>query len=140
MTITRRVTGNVFTSGCRDIAFGISAEGHNYTGFAGMVAGKYWHTLVHPGVHRLGEVLSHKTTNWTFHALVCHFAAPGGFAYTPKAITQCLNHLQVPDDREIACVMVGAGRLGKMAGADTEAILQGIEASHKQVAVYSLTR
>ena len=120
------------------MAFGVNAEGHNHAGFAGLVAARYWPALAHPGEQNLGTVLTHNTTQYTFHALVCHFAAPGGFVQTPTVITQCLNAIEVPDTEEIACVLVGGGPVGQMAGADTKAILEGIRRSRKKVAVYSL--
>lgn len=136
--ITRQVRGNVFTSGCRHIAFGVNAEGHNHQGFAGMVAAKYWPGLAHPGVQELGTVMTHITPRYTFHALVCHFAEPGGFARTPTVITTCLDAIEVPDAEEIGCVMVGGGPVGLAAGANLQAILRGMQQSRKRVAVYSL--
>ncbi len=136
--ITRQVSGNVFTSGSGHIAFGVNTEGHNHLGFAGMVASRYWPALAHTGSQTLGTVLAHHSPRYSFYALVCHSASPGGFTMTPGIITICLNAIQVPDDEEIACVMVGGGPVGRAAGADTLAILDGIRRSRKRVAVYSL--
>lgn len=136
--ITRQVQGNVFTSGCRHVAFGVNDEGHNHLGFAGMVASRYWPQLGHPGQQTLGTVLTHATARYTFHALVCHTLGPGGFARTPTLITTCLDAIEVPDADEIACVLVGGGPVGRRSGADVEAILGGIQRSKKRVAVYSL--
>ena len=138
VVITRTIRGNVFTSGCRNVAFGVNAEGHNHAGFAGLIASRYWPGLAHPGQKSLGDVMTHQAEPYTFHALVCHFAEPGGFSQTPTIITRCLDALPVADDLEIACVMVGGGPVGQMAGADVDAILEGIRRSRKRVAVYSL--
>lgn len=136
--ISREVQGNVFTSGCRNVAFGVNTEGHNHLGFAGMIAARYWPSLAHTGKQTLGTVLTHHGMRYTFHAMVCHSATPGGFARTPTLVTVCLDAIQVPDDEEIACVMVGGGPVGKAAGADVVSILAGIRRSRKRVAVYAL--
>lgn len=136
--ITRKVRGNIFTSGCRDIAFGVNIEGHNDNGFAGMVAARYWPQLMHPGRKNLGDVMSRSSGGYVFHALVCHHTDLGGFSQTPHFITVCLDAIVVPDDAEIACVLVGGGPLGEALGADLPAILDGIQRSSKRVAVYSL--
>jgi hypothetical protein len=135
--ITRTVRGDIFASGCRNIAFGVNAEGYNFEGFAGMVAARYWPELSVTGLRLPGDTLSHSAGGYTFHALVCHFARDGGFDQTPRIITQCLDALEVPDTTEIACVLVGGGPVGRAIGADTSAILKGIDRSHKRVAVYS---
>ncbi len=136
--IIRTVRGNIFTSGLGHIAFGVNAEGHNHEGFAGMVSRTYWHALGHTGQKNLGETLSHQSGDRTFHALVCHYARPGGFSQTPTVITQCLDALSIPVGEDLACVMVGGGPLGQALGADTGAILEGIKRSQKRVVVYSL--
>ncbi|HKX23727.1 MAG TPA: hypothetical protein VJM46_00670 [Candidatus Saccharimonadales bacterium] len=128
----------MFTSGCRNIAFGVNVEGFNTDGFAGMIAGRYWPALANTGTRTMGQVLTHRAGQYTFHALVCHRIDIGGFHQTPRVITECLNAIAVPDDTEIACVMVGGGPMGQAAGADTNAILEGIARSSKRVAVYSL--
>lgn len=138
MPITRRASGDVFGSGCQHIAFGINAEGHNHQGFASLIARRYWPALNQPGLRELGQVLTYRN-RWTFHAMVCQSFAAGGFKYTPKVITRCLDRIDVPDSEEIACVMVGTGPSGWMGGADLTAILQGIDASKKRIAVYSPT-
>lgn len=136
--IIRQIKGNVFASGLPHIAFGINVEGENHRGFAGAVADQFWPSLHWPITREIGTVVSHASRDHIFHGLVCHYNRPNGFAETPKFITVCLNRIAVPDSTEIACVLVGDGPVGRLLGANVSAILHGIEASRKRVAVYSL--
>lgn len=135
--ITRQVTGDIFTSGCRNIAFGINNDGVP-GGFAAVIAQQYCGDLNHLGKQPLGTAVSYRTGEHTFHALVCHYRRRGGFDVTHNAITACLNAIKIPDAEEIACVLVGSGPGGQAWGANVQKILEGIQRSDKRVAVYSL--
>lgn len=74
----------------------------------------------------------------TFHALVCHSLGGDGWKRTPQTAEQCLNALDVPEDETIAVVLMGAGMIGQMGGADVFGNLGGMARSKKRVAVYTL--
>jgi len=135
--IVKRIKGNIFETQLNHIAFAVNTEGYNDSGFAGVVSSRYWSGLANTGNKRLGEVLHHTTLDGkTLHALVCHELKPNGWSQTPQMVEQCLN--SIPDNDEIAVVLIGGGLVGQMSGADVEAILSGMERSKKRLYVYSL--
>lgn len=82
-------------------------------------------------------MLTHKNGNKTYHALVCHSLDSGGWNDTPRVARECLDKIDVPDDEEIAVVLMGSGPVGMMQGADVNAILAGMEQSKKKLVVFT---
>ena len=70
--IVNRVRGDIFAAPQKHIAFAVNTQGYNDAGFAGQVSSRIWPKLVSTGGNELGEVLTHKNGNKTYHALVCH--------------------------------------------------------------------
>lgn len=136
--IVNTVRGNVFEAPHSHIAFAVNTEGFNDAGFAGQVSSRYWEGLANTGKKKLGDVLSQKAGEKTFHALVCHSLNENGWGKTAETVTKCLDSLDVPDDEPIAVVLMGGGMIGQMGGADVFAILGGMARSKKRVAVYTL--
>ena len=132
--------GDIFKTSCCHIAFAVNTEGLNDAGFAGAVSSRYWPELADTGEKKLGEVMCKKSKKEkkTFHALVCHSLDDGGWKGTAETVTKCLDSLDVPDDETIAIVLMGAGLIGQMGGADVFSILGGMARSKKRVTVYTL--
>lgn len=136
--VVKTTRGNVFNTSHKHIAFAVNVEGYNDAGFAGQVASKFRPELANTGGNKLGEVISFEANGKTFHALVCHSLERGGWTETPKYAEQCLNMLDVPEDETIAVVLMGAGPVGQMMGADVKAIAEAMDRSKKKLEVYSL--
>jgi len=133
------VRGDIFEADLQHIAFAVNTEGFNDSGFAGVVAKRYWPALANTEPKQLGEVLSREVdSSLTFHALVCHELRGSGWGHAPKHIENCLNSLDVPQDEVIGVVAIGAGMVGRMAGADLFANLGAIARSNKACKVYTL--
>ena len=135
--------GDIFETEHKHIAFAVNSEGVNDTGFAGFVARHYWPEIAYRAAwfppRRHGLVLSMRLGNGrTLHALVCHSLSCDGWADTPCHVEQCLKSLPVPAGETIAMVRIGAGPVGRMMGADWEAIERAVEASERPVAIYYL--
>lgn len=135
--ITNRVCGDIFVAPQKYVAFAVNTQGYNDAGFAGQVSSWIWPKLASTGGNELGEVLTYHNGNKTYYALVCHSLEPGGWNDTPRAARQCLDKINVPDDKEIAVVLMGSGPVGMMQGADVEAILRAMEQSKKKLVVYT---
>lgn len=135
--IEKQVRADIFTSDCRHIVFAVNTEGFNDAGFAGLVARRFWPDLAITGEQKLGTVLTHKGANKIFHAVVCH-SLKKGWDGAPKAIEDALNQIDVKDGDTIGVVMMGAGPIGLMQGADVQANLGAMEKSVRKVVVYSL--
>jgi hypothetical protein len=135
--IINRVCGDIFVASQKHIAFAVNTQGYNDAGFAGQVSLRIWPKLANTGGNELGEVLTHKNGNKTYHALVCHSLDPGGWNDTPRVVQECLDKIDSPDDEEIAVVLIGSGLEGTLRGADVEAILKGMEQSKKKLIVYT---
>jgi hypothetical protein len=90
------------------------------------------------GPQNIGKVFEHSSKGKTFHAIVCHSLDPGGWDAAPKAIKEGLDEIMVAPDEEIGVVMMGAGPIGQMQGADVEANLKAMEESKHKIVVYSL--
>ena len=136
--IVDTIRGDVFKTSHAHIAFAVNTEGFNDAGFAGAVSSRFWGELANTGKKKLGDVLTHEANGKTFHACVCHSLGGEGWNKTAQTITKCLDALNVPDDEVIAVVLMGAGMVGQMGGADVFAILGGMARSKKRVAVYTL--
>ncbi len=137
--IVDTIRGDVFQTPYKHIVFAVNTEGYNDAGFAGAVSSRYWPELANTGKKQLGDVLMYTVGDKTFHAIVCHVLnAKEGWYYTPVIVEKCLDQLDVPDGETIAIVLMGAGVVGRMGGADVFSILGGIARSKKKVAVYTL--
>ncbi len=136
--IKRVIKGNVFTTHLSDIAFAINTDGYNDHGFASQILMRYTGKFAITGEQPLGTLISAHGRGKNFHGLVCHTLVPGGWKKAPQAITEALNKIPVPDDKEIAVVLMGTGIVGTESGANAEANVKAIHASKKQCVVYSL--
>lgn len=129
--------GDVFQSGAKHIAFAVNTEGYNDAGFAGAISRK-WPELANTGEKKLGSVMSKTIDGVTYHALVCHSLGGDGWKRTPEAVEFCLDALNALEGETIAIVLMGAGMVGQMGGADVFGNLGGMARSSKRVAVYTL--
>ncbi|MEK7598774.1 MAG: hypothetical protein AAB487_03490 [Patescibacteria group bacterium] len=136
--IADTIRGDVFQASNQHIAFAVNTEGYNDAGFAGAVSSRHWPELANTGKKKLGDVFSKNVKGKTFHALVCHSLDANGWKRTAETVTKCLDSLNVPEDQTIAIVLMGAGMIGQMGGADVFAILGGMARSKKRVAIYTL--
>jgi len=136
--IVDTIRGDVFQTTNKHIAFAVNTEGCNDSGFAGAVSSSYWPELANIGAKNFGDVISKNGNGKTFHAIVCHSLDRDGWKKTAETVTKCLDSLYIPDDETIAIVLIGAGMVGQMCGADTFSILGGIARSRNKVAVYTL--
>ena len=135
--IVNRVRGDIFAASQKHIAFAVNTQGYNDAGFAGQVSSHIWPKLASTGGNKLGDVLTHKNGSKTYHALVCHSLESGGWDETPRVARECLDKLDIPEDEEVAVVLMGSGPVGMMQGADVNAILAGMERSKKRLVVYT---
>ena len=136
--IVNTTRGDVFQTPHKHIAFAVNTQGHNDAGFAGAVSSRHWSELANTGPKKLGDVISKNGNGKTFHALVCHSLGDDGWKETAETVTKCLDSLDVSEDETIAIVLMGAGMVGQMGGADVFSILGGMARSKKKVAVYTL--
>ncbi len=134
--IISRVQGDIFEAPQKHIAFATNIQGYNDSGFAGQVSNRVWPDLAETGGNTLGEVLSYPFGEKIFYALVCHSLDEGGWRNTPKIARECLDQIECADDEEIAVVLMGSGPIGRMQGADVDAILEELEKSKKRLVVY----
>lgn len=86
----------------------------------------------------MGEALSKRAAGKTFHAIVCHSLGHDGWKETPQVVTEALNKLLVEPSEVVGIVLMGAGRICQMQGADVFAILGGMARSKIKLAVYTL--
>ena len=135
--IKKVVTGNVFTTSLSDIAFAINTNGFNDGGFAGRVM-KHTQKFASTGEQKLGTLITADGNGKKFHGIVCHSLNPGGWDKAPESITEALDKIDVPDNKEIAVVLMGTGMIGQMSGADGRANVKAIHASKKSCVVYTL--
>lgn len=131
------VRGDIFASKHQHIVFAVNADGFNDGGFAGAVSSRYWPELEDTGPQQLGEVLHKCVGNKTFHAIVCHRLGHDGWNMTPRLVERALDDLEIPQEETIGIVLMGAGVIGRVQGADVPAILAAIARSSKSVTVYS---
>ena len=133
--ITKVLNEDVFKTPYSHIAFAINTEGFNDAGFAGQVSGRYAPALANTGEKKLGEIVSIKAGEKTFHGLVCH-SLKNGWNDAPQAITSCLEKIET--DEPIAVVLMGAGFIGQMSGANVIANAKAIHKANKNIVLYSL--
>ena len=139
--VERLINGNILTSPHTHIVFGVNKEGYNDAGFAGAVSSNDWPELANTGEQELGTVLHKSVEGRTYHAIVCH-SLRGGWDGAPDAIERGINALidsgTVSPDEEIGCVLIGAGMIGQMQGADVSAIVDAMKRSKATIVVYTL--
>lgn len=135
--IVDQVRGDIFEAPQKYIAFAVNAEGYNDAGFAAQVSARIWPKLADTGGNQLGEVLKHRSGNKTYYALVCHTLDLDGWKETPRIALECLDKIDVPNNEEIAVVLMGSGPVGKLQGANVDAIFKGMELSKKKLVVYT---
>ncbi len=136
--IKKQAQGDIFKSEHQHVAFAVNTEGVNDAGFAGLVARRHWPDLVLTGPQTIGAVLRKSKAGKTYHAIVCHSLSAGGWKEAPKAIQNGLDTIETKDGETIGVVLMGAGPIGLMQGADVNAILEAMRASKNEVTVYSL--
>lgn len=129
---------DIFGTPHQHIAFAVNTEGANDAGFAGAVSSRYWPELADIGPKPMGTVLVKKAKGKTFHAIVCHSLNHEGWKKTPQVVTGAINKLDVPKNEVVGCVLMGAGMIGQMQGADVLSILGGLARSETKLAVYTL--
>ena len=140
--IVHTESGDIFESGRKHIAFAINTEGYNDSGFAGVVARKYWPELADCGEHELGTVLTKKVGDVTFYALVCHSLRNGWGDNQSEIIRQCFDNIQTDSDEPVTSISIGAGFIGIITGADFRQIVYGMHKSNQRIILngpYSLS-
>jgi len=120
--------GNVFESDLRTIVFAINTEGHNDSGFAGMVGRRFrWDALMNAGPTPLGAILSYTADGYTLHGVCCH-SLDG--TWSMDAITKALDRIAPAEDAQpIAVVWMGHGLIGMLQGVNSADTRAAIEAS-----------
>lgn len=139
------IRGDVLESKHSYIVFAVNTSGANDAGFAGAVASRYWPELSSIGPTPVGAILEKVwpgTPVRTFFAIACHELREGGWANAPEVIQRTLDDIS---DRwlwmplgPIAVVLMGAGMIGKMCGADVLSNLGAMARSRLPVVVYTL--
>lgn len=134
--VVKTVQDDIFNSEAKHIAFAVNTEGYNDAGFAGQVSSKYWNELANCGSHEIGEVLSKKVGDKTFHALVCHSLENGWGENQAEVIKECFD--KIPANGEaVATIAIGTGFVGMMSGANFRQIVCGIHDSDQQVLLHA---
>lgn len=134
MIIDNKQGMDVLEAGDTRIAFAVNTEGCNTSGFAGLVARKFWPELANIGECELGTVLTKETSEgFTFYALVCNSLKHGWYNQT-EIIKKCFDAIETDDP--IATVSIGCSRLAILSGADFCQIRKGMELSKKQLYLY----
>lgn len=129
--------GDIFESEATYIAFAINSEGFNDSGFAGVVAAKFWPELAdETGPSRMGSVFKQIVNGKVFYAVVCH-ALSKGWDQTPEVLLQALDSIDLDEGAVLNCVLMGGGVVGRMQGADTYAIMGAMARSKHSIVVYS---
>lgn len=133
MIITRK-SGQDILAGCeKRIAFAVNTEGYNDSGFAGLIAKKYWPELANAGACELGTILKKECNGVTFYALVCH-SLKDGWKDQTKTIKKCFD--KIDGDAPVASIAIGTGLIGVLSGANFEEIQAGMEASKAKIILY----
>lgn len=137
--ILETIRGDIFESPHKHIIFAVNTEGFNDAGFAGLVAYRYWPELANTGPQIIGTVLSKESDERVFHAVVCHsLSGEPGWNQAPETVRRCLDELDVPEEEVVGAVLVGAGLIGMMSGANPHAIHDAMNNSNRQLKVYHL--
>ncbi len=122
--------------GVKHIAFVINKEGVIEYGLAGEVAFKFWPELVDCGSHDLGDVISKRVGNTTFHAMVTYSIAEGWPQDQSQIICDCLNKID-SNGEPIATTLIGNDLAGMMTGADYNQIVCGMLKSNQEIELYT---
>jgi hypothetical protein len=138
------IKGNIFDDSPSNIVFAINIEGHNDAGFAGVVSGKFWPKLANTGPVEIGQTFHYDDpdSHIHFHAIVCH-SLKDGWTDAPIHIEEGLNRVHTikvaeSPTRPASVVMMGAGMIGQMQGADVWRNLGAIARSKLACWVYTL--
>ena len=132
--IIKTVNGDILNNCERRIVFAINTEGVNDAGFAGLVSRRYWPELAKIGKTELGTVLSKKVEGIEFFAICCH-SLENGWHNQKEIITKCFDGIS--GDEPVASIAIGTGFVGFIQGANFELIKAGMEASKKEIILYS---
>lgn len=133
--VIKAVWTNVFDTEAKHIAFAINKEGINDSGFAGLVAQKYWPEIAYCGEHEIGTVLSKTVGTKTYHALVCHSLFSEWGDHQREIIKECFD--KIPTDEPIATIAIGTGLVGTLSGASFRKIVCGMHGSTKNIILHS---
>lgn len=124
----------ILTGGETRIAFAVNTEGCNDSGFAGMIAGRYWPELAYIGECELGTVLTKTSDDGiTFYALVC-YSLEEGWKNQTEIIKKCFDSIE--GDEPIASTSIGRWLPDMLSGADFAQIKDGMELSEKKIILY----
>src|SRR5574344_315110 len=115
------------------IAFAVNTEGVNDSGFAGIIARRYWPELAYVGASKLGTVIAKEVEGIHFYALVCH-SLEKGWKQQTSIICQCFDAIDT--DEVIASISIGTGFIGVVLGANFYDIKAGMEQSKKRIVLY----
>jgi hypothetical protein len=133
------IKGDIFKDAPTDIVFAINMEGANDAGFAGLVAERYWPKLATLVPAGYGQVASHVKDGITFWAICCHSLDPGGWDFAPGFIEAGLNILFGGNPKHTySVVLMGAGMIGQMQGANVFANLGAIARAKPACKIYTL--
>lgn len=133
--IKKVIQNDIFSTNTKHIVFAINSEGINDSGFAGMVAREYWHELKFCGFNEIGTVLSKKSGDTTFHALVTHSLHKDWGENQNVIIKECFDKIQ-SNGEEISSILIGSGFVGQLSGANVGEILLGMQESIQNISLY----
>ena len=132
--IIKTKSGDILKGNETRIAFAVNTEGVNDSGFAGMISRKFWPELAYIGETRLGTVLTKEVDGVEFFALCCH-SLENGWNNQKEVITKCFD--AIPGDEPVASIAIGTGLVGVLSGANFALIIAGMEASKKEIILYT---
>lgn len=142
--ILKMAIGDIMNALERIVVFAINTDGYNDSGLAGTISSSFWPELACTKPKKLGDVMTKEHNGKVFYALVCHSLSPGGWANAPRVISEFFDSTIEADGREpvafdetIATVMMGGGPVGKIMGADVNAIRQAIQESRRPIVIYT---
>jgi hypothetical protein len=135
--ITKVFNKDIFDTPYNHIAFAINTEGLNKYDFARQISFKdYTDLFLNTGEKEMGDVISIKVREKTFHGLVCHSLKQHGWVNAPQAITSCLEKIET--DEPIAVVLMGASKFRQaVEGVDIVANIKAIHKAKKNVILYN---
>ena len=133
------IKGDIFESKNNHIIFAVTTEGSNHFGFSGDVISKCWPELENTGGNELGEVLTKKVGDKTFHAIVCHGLHKNvGWTQAPAIIEKAINEMSFPETECASIIAIGTSYFATISSAPLPEIMQALKNCNKQLAVYSL--
>ena len=122
------------------IVFAINAEGVNDSGFAGIVSRRGWPELANMGECQIGDVFEKEIDGKRYCGIVCHTLSKIDGWGTPeeqtRVIREAFNKIETRPGEVISSIAIGNGLIGKMSGANYEAIVRGMHESDKDVVLY----